>query len=284
MTEKIFVPDLLRMRRRNEKIVMLTAYDYPFAKLICQAGVHVILVGDSLGTVIQGHDKTLTVTVDEMIYHTQMVSRACTRALVVADMPFMSFQLGPKDALRAAGRLIQEGGAAAVKLEGGVNVRRAIERIVSADIPVMGHVGLTPQSYHRMGGYRVQGKNSAVGPGSAERVLEDARAVEESGAFALVLEGIPEELAGTITESVSIPTIGIGAGLACSGQVLVLHDLLGISETVPKFVRKYGNLREQVLEAVAHFMADVNAGRFPGEENIYSGEKTEKGEKRRASA
>ncbi len=269
MKQKVFVPDIVRMRRRNEKIVMLTAYDFPTARILDEAGVDIILVGDSLGTVIQGHQTTLSVTVEDIIYHSRAVMRGCQRALVVADMPFMSYQLGPKEALAAAGRLVKETGVSAVKLEGGIGVSEAIKRIVDADIPVMGHIGLTPQSYHRMGGHRIQGKERGVGPGSASRLFEDANAVQEAGAFSVVLEGIPSELASKITEALTIPTIGIGAGVSCSGQVLVVHDLLGVSQQVPKFVKKYANLDETIRSAVGEFIREVRSEEFPAIENSY---------------
>lgn len=274
MCKAIFVPDLIRKREKNEKIVMLTAYDFAFASLLDEAGVDIILVGDSLGTVIQGQKNTLAVTLDEVIYHSTLVVRGAQRALVIADMPFMSYQLGPRDALIAAGRLVKEAGVSGVKLEGGVNVADTIEMIVRAEIPVMGHVGLTPQAYHRMGGHRVQGREQGSGVGSRRRVLEDAKAVEDAGAFSLVLEGIPEDLAAEITESLSIPTIGIGAGANCSGQVLVLHDLLGLSSSlsgsrVPKFVKQYANLGDLASEAIRNYAEEVRQGLFPGREHSY---------------
>src|SRR5271166_6190992 len=223
--EKIRVPDLARMKARKRKIAMLTAYDYPFARIFDQAGIDVLLVGDSLGMTVQGRDSTLPVTVDEMVYHIRMVTRACSRALVVGDMPFLSYQVSAEDALRNAGRLIKEGGAEAVKLEGGVMVADTVRRLVEVDIPVMGHIGLTPQSVHRMGGYRVQGKTLDA----MERLCADARALEDAGAVAIVLEGIPRELAAKITAECGVPTIGIGAGPECDGQILVFHDLFNLT-------------------------------------------------------
>lgn len=270
MCKTIFVPDLIRKREKNEKIVMLTAYDFAFASLLDEAGIDIILVGDSLGTVVQGQMNTLAVTLEEIMYHSKLVVRGTRHALVIADMPFMSYQLGPRDALISAGRLVKEAGVSGVKLEGGVNVAETIQTIVRAEIPVMGHVGLTPQSYHRMGGHRVQGRDQGSGVGSRKRVLEDAKAVEEAGAFSIVLEGIPEELASEVTETLTIPTIGIGAGANCSGQVLVLHDLLGLSGSkLPRFVKQYADLGELTKEAVRSYALEVRQGLFPGQEHGY---------------
>jgi 3-methyl-2-oxobutanoate hydroxymethyltransferase len=224
----------------------------------------VLLVGDTLGMVVQGLDTTLPVTVDEIVYHLKMVTRARTRALVVGDLPFLSYQISTEDALRNAGRLMKEGGAEAVKLEGGVHIAQTIAALATMDVPVMGHVGLTPQSVHRMGGHKVQGKKHGHAPGGRERVLEDAVAVEEAGAFALVLEGIPLDLAAEITERVSIPTIGIGAGSHCDGQVLVLHDVLGLfDQFAPKFSKRYVDLKAVVRGAVRDYVAEVRSGAFP---------------------
>jgi 3-methyl-2-oxobutanoate hydroxymethyltransferase len=214
---------------------------------------------------VQGHDTTLPVTLEETIYHTRLVARAASRALVVADMPFGTFQISPEDALRNAVRCVKEGGAHAVKLEGGRSARAAIERIVAAEIPVMGHVGLTPQAVHRMGGYRVQGRSAE----ERERVLADARAVEAAGAFAVVLEGMPADLAAEITRALAIPTIGIGAGPGCDGQVLVMHDLLGLSEWTPSFVKQYASLGSIASQAARSFAEDVASGKFPAEEHSY---------------
>ncbi|MCC6220005.1 MAG: 3-methyl-2-oxobutanoate hydroxymethyltransferase [Deltaproteobacteria bacterium] len=269
MSNPITVPDIISKRYSNEKLVMLTAYDYVFAKLVDAAGVDIILVGDSLATVVQGLRTTLPVSVDEMIYHSRLVSRAVRNALVVADMPFMSYQLSAEQALESAGRFVKEADVAAVKLEGGANMAPTVRNIVRADIPVMGHVGLTPQSYHRMGGFKVQGK--AVS--EENKIIEDALAIEEAGAFAVVLEGIPPDLAGRITQQLHIPTIGIGAGAECSGQVLVLHDLLGLKlpeETKkPKFVKQYASLGQDVIEAVKTFAEEVRELKFPTEEYTY---------------
>jgi 3-methyl-2-oxobutanoate hydroxymethyltransferase len=255
----------LQARKGVEPFAMLTAYDFPFARLFDQAGIEVLLVGDSLGNTVQGLDTTLPVTLDEMVYHCRLVSRAAARALVVGDMPFGSYQVSPEDAVRSALRLVKEGGVAAVKLEGGVSVRSAIERIVAAEIPVMGHVGLTPQAVHRMGGYRVQGRSEA----GRQRVLDDARAVEDAGAFAVVLEGMPAELAREITATLSIPTIGIGAGAACDGQVLVLHDLLGLSEWTPGFAKQYASLGALASQAARAFADEVRQRKFPAREHEY---------------
>ena len=262
--QKVTVPEVSRRKRDGKKISMLTAYDYPFARILDEAGVDVLLVGDTLGMVVQGLETTLPVTVDEIIYHLKMVNRARPRALVVGDLPFLSYQVSIEEALRSAGRLMKEGGAEAVKLEGGVNVAATIGALTAVDIPVMGHVGLTPQSVHRMGGHKVQGKKHGKAAGGRERLLEDAVAVEEAGAFAVVLEGIPLDLAAEITERLAIPTIGIGAGVHCDGQVLVLHDLLGLFDRfAPKFSKRYANLTEIVGGAVRQYVNEVQSGEFP---------------------
>ena len=254
------VPRLRGMKNRGEKIVMVTAYDATFAQMLEEGGADMLLVGDSLGMVVQGLDTTLPVTVDEVIYHCRAVSRAAEFAHVVGDMPFMSFQGNPQEALRNAGRFLKEGGAHSVKLEGGVAVADAIALIVSAGIPVVGHIGLTPQSVHAMGGFRVQGKTEDA----AERVMKDALAVEAAGAFAVVLEGIPSDLARDITARLTIPTIGIGAGVACDGQVLVSYDLLGLTPNLrPKFVKRYAEFYEQGAAAVATYAEEVRSGAFP---------------------
>ncbi len=263
---RVTAPGLTRMKRERRKIVMLTAYDFPFAEILDRAGIDVLLVGDSLGNCVQGNDTTLPVTLDEMIYHCRMVSRAAARALVVGDMPFGSYQASVDQAVENACRLLKDGGAHAVKLEGGERVADRIEAMTRMHLPVMGHVGLTPQSVHRMGGYRVQGR----GARSRDRVLCDARAVEEAGAFAVVLEGIPRDLAREITDSLRIPTIGIGAGVGCDGQVLVLHDLVGLSsEPPPRFVRQYVSLTEIVGRAALMFSDDVRNEKFPAEHESY---------------
>ncbi|HJL19254.1 MAG TPA: 3-methyl-2-oxobutanoate hydroxymethyltransferase [Sandaracinaceae bacterium LLY-WYZ-13_1] len=257
---RVTAPKLRRMKERGDKIVMLTAYDATFARMLDEAEVDVLLVGDSLGMVIQGQDSTLPVTVDEVVYHTRAVARGCSRPLVVGDMPFMSYQVTPEEALRNAGRFLSEGGAQAVKLEGGESVAPTIRRIVEAGIPVMAHVGLTPQSVHAMGGFKVQGKSDA----QAERILRDAHAVQDAGAFALVLEGIPAPLAARITAELEIPTIGIGAGVECDGQVLVCYDMLGLTPDLkPKFVKRYAELFDAGVEAARRYADEVRAGAFP---------------------
>jgi 3-methyl-2-oxobutanoate hydroxymethyltransferase len=266
MGDKITVPHILKMKQRGEKITCLTAYDYSFARILDEAGVEILLVGDSLGCVVQGQPNTLAVTLDEMIYHTRLVVRGRKRALVVGDMPFMSYQVSPEQALQNAGRFLQEAGAEAVKLEGGVTVRDAIQTIVRAGIPVMGHVGLTPQSVHRFGGYKVQGREKD----RREMVLRDAAAVEEAGAFAVVLEGMPLDLAQEITERLSIPTIGIGAGSHCDGQVLVIHDMLGLfDDFTPKFVKRYVDVKAVMTGAVKEFIGEVKQQTFPAEEHSF---------------
>lgn len=259
MQKKTTIPDIFQMKLEGRRITMLTAYDFPFARLVDQGGVDMILVGDSAGVVVAGHDTTLPVTMDEMLYHTKSVRRADPKALVVADMPFMSYQTGIEDACRNCGRMIKEGGAEAVKIEGGVNMAHVIRAVSAIDIPVMAHIGLTPQSIHRMGGYKVQGRKD-----QAERIMDDARAVQEAGAFSVVLEGIPAPLAARITAELSIPTIGIGAGPDCDGQVLVIHDILGLCEKYsPKFVKRYAELTPIITEAVKNYVDEVRAGEFP---------------------
>lgn len=257
---------LRKMKAEGEKISVLTAYDYPLARIMDEAGIDVILVGDSVGTVFSGHDTTLPVTMEEMIYHTRAVVRGSRRALVVADLPFLSYQVDLRDARLNAGRLIKEGGAQAVKLEGGENQAETIRAITAMDIPVMGHIGLTPQSVHRMGGYLVQGRQEA----QARQLLADAQAVEAAGAFALVLEGIPRYLARDITNAVSIPTIGIGAGVYCDGQVLVIHDILGLCEKYsPKFVKKYADVSGAIRGGVEAYVREVKEALFPAAEHSF---------------
>jgi 3-methyl-2-oxobutanoate hydroxymethyltransferase len=262
---RVTVPSLLRKKQRGEPIAMLTASEFPFARIFDTAGIAVLLVGDSLGNVVQGQDTTLPVTLDVTDYHTRMVARGAARALVVADLPFGSFQISPEDALRSAIRCLKEGGAHAVKLEGGRHMAATIERIVAAEIPVMGHVGLTPQAVHRMGGHRVQGRSED----GARRVIEDAHAVQEAGAFALVLEGLPADLAAAITGELEIPTIGIGAGVACDGQVLVMHDMLGLSDWTPSFVKQYAGVGVTVTQAARRFAEEVRERKFPDDEHSY---------------
>lgn len=260
------VLDLQQMKAQGEKISVLTAYDYPLARLMDQAGIDVILVGDSVGSVVAGYDTTLPVTMEEMLYHTRAVARGCQQALIVADMPFLSYQVDLVEARRNAGQLVKEGGAHAVKLEGGVHVAETIRSIVNMDIPVVGHIGLTPQSVHRMGGYRIQGRAKA----QAEQLLADARAVADAGAFAMVLEGIPADLAKEITATVSIPTIGIGAGVDCDGQVLVIHDILGLCEKYsPKFVKRYADISGTISDGISEYISEVKEGTFPGPEHSF---------------
>lgn len=265
-TAPVRVPDI-RSAKHKRKLSALTAYDYTMARLVDAAGVDIILVGDSVASVMQGHETTLPVTMDEMIYHCRCVARGASRALLVGDMPFLSYQPSPEVAIQNAGRLLKEGGVAAVKLEGGEAVADLVARIVSFDIPVMGHVGLTPQSYHRMGGHRIQGRQTAAEKGeragSAEQVIQDAIALDEAGAFAIVLEGIPADVAETITTRVSVPTIGIGAGDRCDGQILVVNDMLGLTDRVPSFVKQYANLQQEISHAVAQYVAEVQTGSFP---------------------
>jgi 3-methyl-2-oxobutanoate hydroxymethyltransferase len=262
----VTVKTLLAMKRKGEKITIVTAYDYHSARICDAAGVDAILVGDSLGMVIQGREDTLAVTVDEMVYHTSLVKRADPRALVIADMPFLSFQTSPTDAVRNAGRMIKEGGAQAVKLEGGREFLEVVRVLTEASIPVMGHLGLTPQSIHRFGGYRVQGKTAE----ERERLVEDARRLERAGCFAFVLEGIPYDVAQEITAAVEVPTIGIGAGPHCDGQVLVFHDLLGIEDELsPRFVKRYAELNDVMIDAVARFRREVREGIFPDLDHSY---------------
>jgi 3-methyl-2-oxobutanoate hydroxymethyltransferase len=257
---RVTVQTLRAMTSRSERIAMVTAYDATFARMLEEGGADVLLVGDSLGMVIKGEDTTLPVTLDEVIYHARAVARGSKRAHLVGDMPFMSYQISPEEALRNAGRMMAEGGMHAVKLEGGAEITSTIRRLVATGIPVMGHVGLTPQSVHAMGGFKVQGKREE----DAQRVLSDARAVAEAGAYAVVLEGIPSELASRITALLPIPTIGIGAGPHCDGQVLVCYDMLGLTaERVPKFVKQYESFYERGQTAMRSFRDEIRSGDFP---------------------
>lgn len=254
-------------KQTGQKLSMLTAYDYSMAKLIDGAGVSAILVGDSLGMVMLGYDNTLSVTMEDMIHHTAAVARGAKNALVVADMPFLSYQISVEEAVRNAGRLIQEGHAEAVKLEGGSTVVSQVRAIVNASIPVMGHLGLTPQSVNAFGGYKVQGKTQEA----AQKLLDDARALEEAGAFAIVLECVPAKLAQKVSKAISIPTIGIGAGAGCDGQVLVYQDMMGMfSDFTPKFVKRFGEIGQAMQSAVRDYVLAVEAGRFPSEEHTFS--------------
>jgi len=265
-TKKVTIHTLRKMKERGEKITMLTAYDATFARLLDESHVDILLVGDSLGMVIQGHDTTLPVTLDEIIYHTRAVARGARRAQVVGDMPFMSYQSSIETALDHAGRLIKEGGASAIKLEGGAQHAELVSRMTACGIPVMGHIGLTPQSVHQMGGFKIQGRED----GGAARLIADAKALEEAGAYSIVLEGIPTEIAKQVTEAVSVPTIGIGAGPDCDGQVLVIYDLLGMDdEFKPKFVRRYEHLATRIRTAVDAYVGDVKDGAFPSEQESF---------------
>ena len=265
--EKVTVPSLRASKERGERLVCLTAYDYPTARIVDEAGTDIILVGDSVGNVVLGYDTTVPVTLAEMIRHTRAVRRGTEPALQVADMPYGSYHTGADDAVRAALRLIKEGGAEAVKLEGGRARAEIVARLVAEEIPVMGHIGLTPQSVNKLGGFRLQGKTAEA----ARALVEDARALEAAGAFALVLEVVPREIARIVTASVRVPTIGIGAGEHCDAQVLVLHDLLGLSfsPTRPRFVRQYADLRAQMTEAISRFAEDVRGGAYPAENESY---------------
>src|SRR6266852_4778980 len=287
---KVTVPDLLQRKSlaagspsSAKKITCLTAYDYPTARLLDEAGVEVILVGDSLGMVVLGYESTLPVTIEEMLHHTRAVRRGTRRALVVADMPYGSYHAENAESLRNAVRFVKEAGAEAVKIEGGERRLELIARLTEAEIPVMGHVGLTPQSVNALGGYRVQGKTTD----SAEQLLRDARAVEAAGAFAVVLEAVPRELAAQITRELRIPTIGIGAGPDCDGQILVVHDMLGLTfDQTPKFARKYANVGEIISSAVLTYCQDVRSGNFPSDRESYhagSSTKSDKGDPVRIS-
>lgn len=261
------VKTFLDMKRNNEKITMLTAYDYSTAQLLDEAGVNALLVGDSLGMVVLGYPDTLQVTVDDIIHHSKAVARGATHALIVADMPFLSYHISTEETIRNAGRMIQEGNAHCVKLEGGKDIIPQIKGLIKAQIPVMGHIGLTPQSVHMFGGFRVQGKQEE----DAKRLIEDALLLEEAGVFAIVLEGIPAKLAQIISKQLSIPTIGIGAGRHCDGQVLVVNDMLGIfSDFTPKFVKTYANIKEDISQGVTQYIADVKDGSFPGAQHSFS--------------
>ncbi|PYT37234.1 MAG: 3-methyl-2-oxobutanoate hydroxymethyltransferase [Acidobacteria bacterium] len=266
-TSRVTVPELRAARERGRKIVVLTVYDYPTARILDASGVDVLLVGDSLGNNVLGYESTLPVTMEEMLHHTRAVARAARHALVVGDMPYLSFQTGRRDAVKNAGRFLKEGGAAAVKIEGGRKRAGLVEALLDAEVPVMGHIGLTPQSVHLMGGYRVQGKRID----QARALVEDAKALEKAGVFSLVLEGMPESVGQAITEAVSIPTIGIGAGRFCDGQVLVFHDLVGLGEgTPPKFARRYASIGDEIASAARRFVGDVRDGSFPSEAETYS--------------
>ena len=262
MQPKVTTSTLAKMKAEGKKITALTAYDYPFASMLDQAGIEIILVGDSLGMVVQGKENTLPVTMDESIYHTSMVSRACSFSMVIGDMPFMSYQGSVDKAIDNAGRFLKEAGAAAVKLEGGADVCPVINSLTKAGIPVQAHIGLTPQSVHQMGGFKVQRDE--------DRLLEDAKNVQEAGAFSVVLEGIPSPISAKITKTLQIPTIGIGAGVECDGQILVLHDMLGINNRfLPKFVKKYADLAGEAQKGLEQYINEVKEMEFPSKEYEY---------------
>jgi 3-methyl-2-oxobutanoate hydroxymethyltransferase len=259
-------PTVLELKRKKgEHLAMLTAYDFPTARLVAEAGVDLILVGDSLGMVVLGYDSTVPVTVDEMVHHTRAARRGAPDAFLIADMPFLSYQVSLEEAVRNAGRLLQAG-AAAVKLEGGAAITDRVRAMTQFGIPVMGHLGMTPQSVHAYGGYKVQAKDRVQG----DALLDDARALEQAGAFAVVLEAIPAELARRVTQTITIPTIGVGAGSHCDGQVLVLYDLLGLfDDFVPKFVKPYGHLKADALQALRRYKEEVEQGKFPADSESY---------------
>lgn len=262
MSTKVTTSSLMKMKQEGKKITALTAYDYPSAFMVDRAGIDLILVGDSVGMAVQGWDTTLPVTMDEMIYHTKLVTRACSRALVVGDMPFMSYQSSMDKAVENAGRFLKEAGATAVKLEGGADVCPAISAMAKAGIPVQAHIGLTPQSVHQMGGFKVQRDE--------ERLLKDARDVQAAGAFSVVLEGIPASIAEKITQALTIPTIGIGAGPSCDGQILVLHDMLGMHDGfIPKFVKKFVDISALANQGLAEYIKEVQDGSFPSKDHSY---------------
>jgi len=264
---RITITKIKEMKQKGEKIAMLTAYDYSTAKIVDEAGIPLILVGDSLGMVVLGYESTIPVTMEEMLHHTKAVVRGTKQAMVIGDMPFMTYHISVEDALYNAALFIQEGGAQAVKLEGGVTVAEKVKRIVDCGIPVMGHIGLTPQSIHQFGGFKVQGRT----PEAAARLLEDAKALEEAGAFSVVLETVPAQLAKLITKKIGIPTIGIGAGIHCDGQVQVINDILGsYTEFVPKHAKQYAKLTDIISKAVNQYRSEVKAGTFPTEKQSFA--------------
>ena len=263
---RITINDIIAKKSEGRKISMITAYDFPFARIADEAGMDMILVGDSLAMVVQGLENTLPVTMDEMVYHTRMVSRGAQSSMVLGDMPYLSYQVSVEEAVRNAGRFIKEGGAGGVKIEGGAEMAEQIRAMTRAEIPVMAHIGLTPQALHRMGGFKVQGKSEAA----REMLIESAKTVEDAGAFSVLIEGIPMDLAKAITEAVSIPTIGIGAGPHCDGQVLVLHDVIGLFDRfTPKFVKKYASLGADALKALVTFREEIESGSFPSEDQSF---------------
>jgi 3-methyl-2-oxobutanoate hydroxymethyltransferase len=259
---RITVNQIKDMKQKGEKIAMLTAYDYSTARIVEEAGIPLILVGDSLGNVVLGYESTIPVTMEDMLHHTKAVVRGTKKALIIGDMPFMTYHISTADALKNAARFIQEAGAQAVKLEGGVNVAEKVQRIVECGIPVMGHIGLTPQSINALGGFKIQGKTAEA----AARLLKDAKALEEAGAFAIVIETVPTPLATLITQKVSIPTIGIGAGMGCDGQVQVINDILGLfTDFVPKHAKQYAKIKDVMAGAISQYGGEVKAGKFPTE-------------------
>jgi len=267
MGAKFTVQSFQEAKRKQEKITMLTAYDYSMAKILDESGIDSILVGDSLGMTMQGKDSTLSVTLDEMIYHSKCVTKGVERALVVGDMPFLTYHINADEAVRNAGRLIQEGGVTAVKLEGGVDMKDTVKAIVRAQIPVMGHIGLTPQSVNVFGGFKVQGKEEK----RALELIDDALALQDAGVFAIVLEGVPERLAELITKKISVPTIGIGAGTYCDGQVLVVHDMLGMySDFTPKFVKQFAQLKQTITASVDGYIQQVRSQQFPEQKHTFT--------------
>lgn len=271
MIKRVTTATFRKMKKENQKVTVLTAYDYPTASILDSSGIDSILVGDSLGMAVLGYEDTTQVTMEDMIHHTKAVSRGAKRALVIADMPFLSYHMGKEKSVYNAGRLIQEGHAQAVKLEGGLEVIEDIKAIIKAGIPVMGHIGLTPQSIHNLGGYYVQGKTEE----QAKKLIEDAKLLEEAGVFAIVLELVPAELASTISSIVSVPTIGIGAGVGCDGQVLVVHDMLGLYQgNTPKFVKRYAEIGSSIDEAVNKYIHEVRNGIFPREEHTFHSDNT----------
>ncbi len=267
MDKKFTIKSFQKAKDEKRPISMLTAYDYSMAKILDGAGADALLVGDSLGMVVQGHDSTISVTIEDMIYHARAVNRAAKRALVIVDMPFMSYHVSMEEAVRNAGRLMKEGGAHAIKLEGGVEFAETIRQIVRAQIPVMGHIGMTPQSVHMFGGFKVQGKSLV----QAQKIIDDAKALEEAGVFAITLECVPEELSKIITETVNVPTIGIGAGKYCDGQVLVSNDMLGMfSDFVPKFVKQYAHISSDIERAVKTYIKEMNESSFPEKKHTFT--------------
>lgn len=266
--KKVTVPDLMRWKNEGRRISMITAYDVTMARLVDEAGVDLILVGDSVGMVVQGTDNTIPVDLEDMLYHVRSVARAQTKALVVGDLPFGSYQVSPQQGVQSSIALMKAG-AQCVKLEGGLPMAATIAAITGVDIPVIGHIGLTPQSYHRMGGFRIQGRSEGFEAGGRERILEDAHAVEQAGASAVVIEGVPMDLAAEITAKISIPTIGIGAGPSCDGQVLVINDVIGLSDSKYRFVKAYADVRTPIIQAVRSYVGEVRDGTWPDEDHSF---------------